>query len=88
MAEHANAERDVLVITLAGTGIVVLDGHEHALHDHTAFLISKGARRRITAGPEGLRYVSVHQRRGPLQIELMATPETCGMAPSDRASGE
>ncbi len=64
VTEHTNAERDVLLITIAGSGIVVIDGHEHALHGHSAFLISKGARRRITAGSSGLRYVSAHQRRG------------------------
>jgi mannose-6-phosphate isomerase-like protein (cupin superfamily) len=74
--DHTNAERDVLMITIAGSGIMVIDGHEHALLSHHAFLISKGARRQITAGANGLRYISVHQRRGLLQIELSLTPET------------
>jgi hypothetical protein len=71
------------MITIAGSGIVVIDEHEHALHGHRAFLVSKGARRRITAGGNGLRYVSVHQRRGPLQIELSVTPETPQTAPTE-----
>ena len=71
VAEHTNAERDVLMITIAGSGIVEIDGHEHPLHGHHACVVSKGARRRITAGANGLRYISVHQRRGPLQIELL-----------------
>lgn len=82
VAEHANAERDVLMITIAGSGIVVIDGHEHPLHGHRAFLVSKGARRRITAGASGLRYLSVHQRRGPLQIELLVAAETPQTAPT------
>jgi hemerythrin-like domain-containing protein/mannose-6-phosphate isomerase-like protein (cupin superfamily) len=75
VAEHTNAERDVLLITIAGSGIVVIDGQEHRFHDHRAVLISKGARRRITAGANGLRYVSVHHRRGPLQIEVMGSAQ-------------
>jgi mannose-6-phosphate isomerase-like protein (cupin superfamily) len=82
VAEHTNAERDVLLITIAGSGTVVIDGHGYALHGHRAFLIPKGARRRITAGASGLRYVSVHRRRGPLQIELLVTPKNPQTAPT------
>ena len=35
-------------------------------------LVPKGSWRSIEAGPEGLRYVSVHLRRGGLQIEPAA----------------
>jgi mannose-6-phosphate isomerase-like protein (cupin superfamily) len=68
VAEHVNDERDVLIIVIGGTGTVVVDGREHALRSHHALLIEKGARRRISAGATGLRYASVHQRRGPLEI--------------------
>jgi hypothetical protein len=63
---------------------VVIDGNEHALLGHHAVLISNGTRRRITAGANGLRYVSVHQRRGPLQIEPAVTPQTPETAPTGR----
>ena len=68
--EHSNAERDVLVVAIEGSGTVAIDGREHVLLAHHALLIEKGTRRRITAGVDGLRYVSVHRCRGPLQIEL------------------
>jgi uncharacterized cupin superfamily protein len=70
---HVNAELDVLVIVLAGDGSALIDGEAHALAPGSAILIPRGARRAITAGDAGLRYLSVHRRRGPLQIQ--ATPD-------------
>lgn len=60
--EHADDERDVLMIAIAGSGTVVVDGREQALLAHHALVIEKGARRRITAGAHGLRYLSVRHR--------------------------
>lgn len=68
VAEHINAERDVLIVIIDGSGLASIDGHPHALHPHQAILIARGARRQITAGSDGLRYLSIHRRRGPLQI--------------------
>ena len=62
--EHVNAERDVLVVDVAGSGTIVLDGEEHPLGAGTAVLVEKGRARRIEAGPAGLRYLTVHRRRG------------------------
>ena len=39
----------------------------------SALLVEKGSSRAIRAGADGLRYVSVHKRRRPLQ--LTGTPE-------------
>ena len=69
VAEHVNAELDVLVVVLEGRGTAIVDGVGHELAAGCALLIARGARRRITAGDGGLRYVSVHRRRGPLQIQ-------------------
>ncbi len=66
--EHSNPERDVLIVVLDGSALVIVDGNRHLLHGHDALLVPKGARRRITAGADGARYLSVHLRRGPLQI--------------------
>jgi mannose-6-phosphate isomerase-like protein (cupin superfamily) len=69
VAEHVNTELDVLVIVLAGHGTAVIDGETHALAAGSALLIPRGTRRRITADEAGVRYLSVHRRRGPLQIQ-------------------
>ena len=69
VVEHVNAELDVLVIVLGGSGIVAVDGTSHDLAPGNAILVPRGARRRIAAGEDGVRYLSVHRRRGPLQIQ-------------------
>ena len=69
LAEHTNDELDVLVLVLAGTGAAVVDGERHDLAPGTLLLIEKGRSRGIRAGDAGLRYLSVHRRRGPLQID-------------------
>ena len=69
VAEHVNAELDVLLVALQGSAAVTVDGREHALRADHALLVPKGAARTIRAGAGGVRYLSVHRRRGPLQIE-------------------
>jgi quercetin dioxygenase-like cupin family protein len=69
LLEHTNAERDVLLIVLEGDGVAIVDGHEHALMAGSALLIEKGKSRSLRAGDDGVRYLSVHIRRGAVQIE-------------------
>jgi mannose-6-phosphate isomerase-like protein (cupin superfamily) len=68
LAEQVNEERDVLLIVVGGSGTVWLEGVEHAVHAPQAVLIEKGQRFRVSAGNAGIRYVSVHRRRGPLTV--------------------
>jgi mannose-6-phosphate isomerase-like protein (cupin superfamily) len=63
VAVHVNSERDALFLVVAGTGEVVLDGHRHAVRAHSAVLAPAGSERSLTAGGDGIRYVSVHVRR-------------------------
>ncbi len=69
VAEHINAERDVLIVVTKGSGLAIIDGQQRPLHAHHALLIPKGSRRQILAGHDGLHYLSVHLRREPLQIQ-------------------
>jgi quercetin dioxygenase-like cupin family protein len=66
--DHVNAERDVALVVLAGSATVSIDGEPHPVRAGEALIVEKGRRRGIIAGPEGVRYLSVHRRRGPLQI--------------------
>lgn len=66
--EHVNAERDVLVVGVAGSGTLTVDGETHPCGAGTATLVAKGSTRRIEAGAAGIRYLSVHLRRGGLSI--------------------
>jgi quercetin dioxygenase-like cupin family protein len=66
IAEHRNGERDVLLIVLQGSACVAVDGSEHHLAADQLLLIPRGSLRRITAGSDGVRYLSIHRRREPL----------------------
>jgi quercetin dioxygenase-like cupin family protein len=69
IAEHTNAEVDVLIVVLEGDGSVQVDGTVHELAAGQALLVAMGSSRAIRAGAGGIRYLSVHRRRGPLQVE-------------------
>jgi quercetin dioxygenase-like cupin family protein len=66
--EHVNDERDVLVVVLAGSAELAIGDRRETLRGGEALIIPKGERRRITAGSDGVRYLSAHRRRPPLQI--------------------
>jgi mannose-6-phosphate isomerase-like protein (cupin superfamily) len=66
--EHVNEERDVLVVVLEGSAILSMGGKERPLERGETVIISKGEARKLVAGREGVRYLSVHRRRPPLQI--------------------
>jgi quercetin dioxygenase-like cupin family protein len=66
--EHVNDEVDVVVVVLSGEGSATVDGEAHPLAAHVVAHLPKGSRRRIDAAATGLRYVTVHRRRGPLSI--------------------
>jgi mannose-6-phosphate isomerase-like protein (cupin superfamily) len=66
--EHVNDERDVLVVVLAGSARLNTDEGERELAVGETTIIEKGRRRTISAGRDGVRYLSVHRRRPPLQI--------------------
>jgi quercetin dioxygenase-like cupin family protein len=68
VTEDTPGELDVLIVVLEGTGMARIDEQEHALVAGSLLLVEKGSTRVIRAGPDGLRYLSVHRRRGPLQI--------------------
>ena len=67
-AEHVNEERDVLYVVLGGSATLTVDGETHELSPGKATIVDKGALRALVAGPEGVRYLTAHVRRGGLQI--------------------
>ena len=70
--EHVNEERDVLVVVLEGAAEVAIADHAHTLRSGEALIIPKGESRQISAAGDGVRYLSAHRRRGPLQISPAA----------------
>ena len=67
-AETVNEERDVLVFVHEGSLLLFLDGVERELPAGRAVIVEKGRRRRLVAGPDGVRYLTAHRRRGGLSI--------------------
>jgi len=67
--EHVNEERDVLVYLVDGNATITIDDDVRELGPGDAVIVAKATRRRITAGRSGVRYLSVHVRRSPVQIE-------------------
>lgn len=63
---HRNDERDVLVVVIAGGGTLRVDGRQIELHAQRGVMIPKGTAREFCAGPQGLRYLSIHLRRSGL----------------------
>jgi quercetin dioxygenase-like cupin family protein len=66
--EHVNGERDVALVVLAGSGTLVVDRVEHALAEGALAIVPRGATRSVAAGPDGLRCLTVHRRRGGLGL--------------------
>jgi hypothetical protein len=65
---HAGADVDVLIHVLAASGQL---GTEHGVIDlvpGALLWLPKRSRRQFTAGPDGLRYLTVHQKREILPL--------------------
>jgi quercetin dioxygenase-like cupin family protein len=72
VGDHINDEVDVVFVGVSGTGSVLTNGEEHRLSAGTLVLVRSGARRSILSHSEGFSYLTIHRRRGPLQIESEA----------------
>ena len=68
-AEHVNDERDVLYVVLAGSATLTVDDEARELGAGEAEIVAKGARRSLVAGPDGVRYLTAHIRRGGLELK-------------------
>ena len=66
VAEHVNAEVDVLLVVLSGDGSAHVDGREIHLAPGLALLIPKGTHRAIHCLTERLVYLTCHRRRPKL----------------------
>jgi quercetin dioxygenase-like cupin family protein len=75
VGEHVNEKVDVLVIGVSGSGIVVVDEHEHQLQAGTVAFVPRGAHRSTRSESEDFAYLTVHRRRGPLQIGSLTKPD-------------
>ena len=66
VAEHVNAEVDVLLVGIAGAGAVTIDGTRQILSPGHAIVVPKGTNRGIQSTTESFAYLTCHRRRGGL----------------------
>lgn len=66
--EHTNAEVDVILVGVSGSGIVTIEGHEHLLSSGMITFVPKGTRRSTRSASDDFAYLTIHRRRRPLQI--------------------
>lgn len=65
---HVNNEVDVLMVVRSGGGTVTIDSERVPISSGHLAWIPRGSNRSIAAGNDGISYLSVHRRRGPLTI--------------------
>jgi quercetin dioxygenase-like cupin family protein len=83
VAPHSEHDVDVLLLAVAGSGTVHAGPGESEQSDaapivltaHTLTWLPRGTRRSISAGPEGLAYLTVHRARTGMRIQLPVDPE-------------
>lgn len=66
---HTGPEVDVLIHVLSGSGELTTERTTVPLVPGALVWLPHRSRRAFTAGPEGLRYLTVHQHRQSLQIQ-------------------
>lgn len=81
--EHVNAEVDVLLVGVAGEGVVEVDGAAHTLGGGHAVVIAKGTTRAIHATTARFAYLSCHQRRAGLWPRRATSSRRRGQAEYD-----
>jgi quercetin dioxygenase-like cupin family protein len=69
---HTGPDLDVLIHVLAGTGELATENGVVELLPGALVWLPRRSRRRFTAGPSGLRYLTVHQRRRSLTLASSA----------------
>lgn len=78
IATHAEPDLDVLILVVAGDGVMDTPEGALSLTDGALLWLPHGSTRSVTAGADGLAYVTVHRRRPGMQIRRRAdlTPVT------------
>ena len=68
VAEHVEPDLDVLLVVVEGSGSLRHAGDEEELTPGALVFVPRGERRSVTAGPDGLAYLTAHRRRPGLAI--------------------
>ncbi|SRR6185437_1365242 len=71
---HAGPDLDVLIHVLTGTGQLATEQGVLDLTPGALAWLPRRSRRQFTAGPDGLRYLTVHKRRQSLVLDTARRP--------------
>jgi mannose-6-phosphate isomerase-like protein (cupin superfamily) len=89
IGEHVNEAVDVVIVVLSGTGHVTIDGRRSPLAAHVVVQVPRSSRRGVRAADdEGLDYLSIHRRRGPLTIGASRDRAVAGAAVGHDEGGD
>ncbi|MFF1354778.1 cupin domain-containing protein [Streptomyces sp. NPDC058297] len=75
VAEHVEPDLDVLLVVLEGDGSLRHADEQEQLAPGALVFVPRGERRSVTAGPDGLAYLTAHRRRPGLTIARMPARE-------------
>ena len=73
---HAGPDIDVLILVLSGTGRLSTECDALDLHTGNLIWLPRRSRRAFSTGPEGLTYLTVHQRKPSLSLAPSLRPAT------------
>jgi quercetin dioxygenase-like cupin family protein len=65
---HREPDLDVLLVVLAGGGVVETLAEPLDLSEGTLLWLPRGSTRSLVAGEDGMSYITVHKRRPGMQI--------------------
>ncbi|CAG6391250.1 hypothetical protein NMG29_27690 [Streptomyces cocklensis] len=74
IAAHAEPDLDVLLLVVSGSGLLGTSDEPLPLADGALVWLPHGSTRDITAGGDGLDYLTVHTRRPGMQIGSRPRP--------------
>ena len=74
VVEHVNSEVDVLLVGIAGDGLVEVDGTAQPLRSGQAIIIPKEVRRAIRSTGGRFAYLTCHRRRAGLWPHRLPHP--------------
>lgn len=74
--DHVGPDLDVLIHVLSGSGVLTTETTRITLEPGDLVWLPRRSRRRFSAGPNGLRYFTVHQRKQGLGIAAAPPPHS------------
>jgi quercetin dioxygenase-like cupin family protein len=73
---HTEPDLDVLVLVVSGGGTLTSPEGRQQLTAGSLYWLPHGSTRAVTAGEDGLAYLTVHRRRPGMQIRSRPQPDT------------